>query len=60
MYQRTSRRDRRAALTLGLLLTLGGRVEAQSSVGVASTQPPEEDAYVYKQVPDVPNRAHGS
>ena len=43
----------RAALTLGLLLTLGGRLEAQSSVGVASTQPPEEDAYVYKQVPDV-------
>jgi protein SCO1 len=53
MYQRTWDVTARAALTLGLLLTLGGRLEAQSSVGVASTQPPEEDAYVYKQVPDV-------
>src|SRR2546430_2547741 len=43
----------RAALTLCLLLTLGGRLKAQSSVGVASPQLPEEDAYVYKQVPDV-------
>ena len=43
----------RAALTLGLLLTLGGRLGAQSPVGVASIQPPQEDAYVYKQVPDV-------
>jgi cytochrome oxidase Cu insertion factor (SCO1/SenC/PrrC family) len=43
----------RAPLVLCLLLTLGGRLQAQSSVGVASVQPPEEDAYVYKQVPDV-------
>ena len=41
------------ALTLCFLLTLGGRLQAQSSAGVASAQPPEEDAYVYKQVPDV-------
>jgi protein SCO1/2 len=40
------------ALALCLLLTLTGRVEAQSSVGTASADPPDEAAYVYKQLPD--------
>lgn len=47
-------RRARQALASCLLLTLAGRVEAQSSMGTASAEPPDEAAYVYKQLPDVP------
>ncbi|MGE0703758.1 MAG: SCO family protein [Vicinamibacterales bacterium] len=42
-----------AALALCVLLMLGRHVEAQSSVGAVSAEPPDEAVYVYKEVPDV-------
>ena len=36
-----------------LVLILAGLLQAQQSFGSPSNEPPNEDQYVYKQVPDI-------
>jgi protein SCO1/2 len=42
-----------AALSLSALLAGAGRVKAQPAAGYVSSRPPNEDVYVYKEVPNV-------
>jgi protein SCO1 len=42
-----------AVCTLCLLFSLGGVLLAQTSFGAKSDKPPNEDLYVYKQLPDI-------
>lgn len=37
-----------------LLLLFAGALQAQQSFGTASKEPPDEDRYIYGQVPDIP------
>lgn len=44
----------RALFTLSLAFVLTGLLHAQSSFGAKSDKAPNEDLYVYKQLPDIP------